>query len=201
MPRSDDEPPPAPPHGTPPPDAPRSAAPGAAELLDVVYDELRSLASSYLARERSDHTLQPTALVHEAFVRLSPQRKSWSSRGEFLGVAAMAMRRILVDHARGAQRAKRGGEVRRVDLDLETVESDVGAPVDVLRLDEALDRLAALSPRQARVVELRFFGGMTNGEVADVLDVSYRTVENDWRFARAWLRDRMKDSEDEGGDA
>ena len=170
-------------------------------VAPLIYDELKRIARNVFRRESARQTLQPTALVHEAFVRLSPQRKSWSSRGEFLGVAAMAMRRILVDHARGAQRAKRGGEVRRVDLDLETVESDVGAPVDVLRLDEARDRLAALSPRQARVVELRFFGGMTNGEGADGLDVSYRTVENDWRFARAWLRDRMKDSEGEGGDA
>lgn len=165
-------------------------------LLHLAYKELRALAASYLARERSNHTLQPTALVHEAFMRLQPQRKGWTTRGEFMGVAAMAMRRILVDHARAARSAKRGGDVHRIDLDLATVESDESGGVDVLSLDEALVGLSALSERQARVVELRFFGGMSNGEVADVLGISHRTVENDWRFARAWLRDRMQRNDD-----
>ncbi|QDV07992.1 RNA polymerase sigma factor [Planctomycetes bacterium Poly30] len=160
------------------------------ELMELVYGELRQLASMYLARERSDHTLQPTALVHEAFVKLSPQTKRWENRAQFVGVAAVAMRRTLVDHARQHRSLKRGGSARRVELDLASMETTEGA-IDLVRMDDALTGLAQLSGRQAQVVELRFFGGLTHDEIAEVLGISYRTVENDWRFARAWLKERL----------
>ena len=164
------------------------------DLMGLVYGELKQLASAYLARERSDHTLQPTALVHEAFVKLSPQKVRWQSRAQFVGVAAVAMRRILVDHARKHRSEKRGGGARRVELDLATMETSEGA-IDLVRMDEALTGLAELSARQAQVVELRFFGGLTHDEIGEVLGVSYRTVENDWRFARAWLKERLGEGE------
>ncbi|QDV07963.1 RNA polymerase sigma factor [Planctomycetes bacterium Poly30] len=172
------------------PDAPSTSSEPPDELMQLVYGELRQLASAYLARERSDHTLQPTALVHEAFVKLSPQKKRWENRSQFIGVAAVAMRRILVDYARKHRSEKRGGGARRVELDLATMETTEGA-IDLVRMDEALTGLAKLSARQAQVVELRFFGGLTNDEIAEVLAVSYRTVENDWRFARAWLKEQL----------
>lgn len=160
------------------------------ELLGLVYDELRQLASSYLARERSDHTLQPTALVHEAYVKLAPQECEWANRSQFVGVAAIAMRRVLVDHARQHKSAKRGGGARRVDVDLSIVgEGEAG--LDLVQLDDALTGLGELSPRQARIVELRFFGGLTIEQVAEVVGVSPRTVDTDWRFARAWLKEAL----------
>ncbi|MEZ5976166.1 MAG: ECF-type sigma factor [Planctomycetota bacterium] len=172
-------------------------APQSEDLLALVYDELRALARAYLARERGDHTLQPTALVHEAYVKLAPQRVAWKNRAQFVGVAAGAMRRILVDHARGKNRDKRGGGVDRIDLDLALIESE-GEDVDLVRLDEALSKLAELSPRQARVVELRFFGGLTVEEVAEVLEVSERTVKSEWWFARAWLHSALQEPEEKG---
>jgi RNA polymerase sigma factor (TIGR02999 family) len=161
------------------------------ELLPLVYDELRLLARRYLSRERPGHTLQPTALVHEAYLRLVDQtRVNWQGRTHFFAVGARVMRNLLIDHARARGRAKRGGEWHRVTL------ADGVAPFEdgdldheqLLALNGALDRLAALDERQARVVELRFFGGLTVAEVAHLLGVSRRTVEGDWTHARAWLK-------------
>lgn len=156
-------------------------------LLPLVYDELRRLAAAYLSRERPDHTLQPTALVHEAYIRLTDQRcVDWQNRAHFFGLAAEMMRRILVNHARDRAAEKRGGEAQRVSLSL-AVNSFERPAVDVLALHEALDRLAALDPRKSRIVELKFFGGMTTVEIAEVLHLSPATVEREWSFARAWL--------------
>lgn len=167
-------------------------------LLPMVYDEFRALARHYLAQERANHTLQPTALVHEAYMKLVDQtRVDWQGRSHFFAVAAQAMRRILVDHARSRQRDKRGGGRARVVLD-EAVALSPQKDEDVLALDECLERLAALDARQAKVVELRFFGGLSVEEVAEALGVSKRTVEGDWTFARAWLsRELRKDDEKE----
>jgi RNA polymerase sigma factor (TIGR02999 family) len=162
------------------------------QMLPLVYDELHRLASSYLSRERPDHTLQPTALVHEAFLRLINQREvDWRNRAQFLGVAAGLMRRILVNHARDRAAAKRGGERERVSLSLVEVPSG-GPDVDLIALEDALERLAALDERKAKVVELRFFGGLSVEEVAEVLGVSRATVEREWSFARAWLYDALE---------
>jgi len=163
----------------------------AVELLPLVYDELRDLARRFLARERRDHTLQPTALVHEAYLRLVDQeRVAWRGRTHFLAVGAQAMRRLLVDHARGRKRIKRGGHWRRVTLDdrAELLAGRAVGPADILALEAALEKLADLDPTQVRVVELRFFGGLKVGEVAEILGVSKRTVEGHWTHARAWLR-------------
>lgn len=160
-------------------------------LLELIYGELRQLAGAQLVRERAGHTLQPTALVHEAWLRLiDQQRVAWQGRGHFLGIAAQAMRRILVDHARGKRRAKRGGAWRRVQLE-EGALTEAGDGLDLLALEDALERLAQLSERQARVVELRFFGGLSSEESAELLGVTRRTVERDWRFARAWLYEEL----------
>ncbi len=164
-------------------------------LLPLVYDELRALAESYLQRERPDHTLQATALVHEAYVRLIKQEDvEWKNRAHFFAVAAQAIRRILVDHARGHERVKRGGGLCRVSLD-EGVASAPERDVDLLALDEALGKLAQLNERQARIVELRFFGGLNSKDVAAYLDVSPRTVDGDWAMARAWLRRELQDEQ------
>ncbi|TNF76612.1 MAG: sigma-70 family RNA polymerase sigma factor, partial [Acidobacteria bacterium] len=161
------------------------------ELLDLVYDELHDLAGRYMSRERRNHTLQPTALVHEAYLKLVDQtRVSWQGRTHFLAVGAQLMRRILIDHARGHRRAKRGGDWLRVTfLDglLASPEGDLSAE-QLMDLDRALEELAAIDERQARVVELRFFGGLNVAEVAATLGVSKRTVETDWSRARDWLK-------------
>lgn len=155
-------------------------------LLPVVYDEMRRLAASYLRRERVDHTLQPTALAHEAFLRLVVQKNiAWQNRAHFMGVAAQAMRRVLVDHARKAKAARRGGG--RTKVLLEEADAAQAGTVEFDDLDRALDDLARLSERQARVVELRYFGGLSIEEVGEVLGVSPMTVKRDWRLARAWL--------------
>lgn len=162
-----------------------------AELMPLVYPELRRLAYHYLQRERPDHTLQPTALVHEAFLKLVDQtRVQWKGRSHFFAVGAQAMRRLLVDHARGAGRAKRGGEARRVTLGAAAAVMDREdlAPAELLALHEALEKLAELDARQARIVELRFFSGLKVAEIASLLGISARTVEGDWTHARAWLR-------------
>src|SRR5437588_3574848 len=156
-------------------------------LLPEIYAEQRRLASSYLWRERSDHTLQATALVHEAFLKLVDQRAvRWQNRAHFFGIAAQAMRRILVDHARGHAAAKRGDGERPVSLDDVVV---VGAMPDeeLLALHEVLTRLEALDPQQSRIVELRFFGGLTMEETAEVLHISPATVGREWTLAKAWL--------------
>ena len=160
-------------------------------LLEVVYTELRELAGMYLARERSDHTLQPTALVHEAYVRLIDQNVDWQNRAHFIGIAAQAMRRILVDHARGTERLKRGGGWKRVELDSDIPEHEAGT-LDLVALDKALSKLAEYSERQARIVELRFFGGLEIEAVAEVLGVSARTIMREWSFARAWLTEEIR---------
>ena len=158
------------------------------QLMPLVYDELRALAESYLQQERPDHTLQATALVHEAYMRLIKQEDvEWQNRAHFFGVAAQAIRRVLVDHARGHERAKRGGGRQRVRLD-EDVAPVKRLDLDLLALDEAMKKLAEFNQRAARVVELRFFGGLSREEVGEFLGVSLRTVGDDWRLARAWLR-------------
>ena len=161
-------------------------------LIPLVYDELRALAESYLQTERPDHTLQATALVHEAYVRLIKQEDvEWQNRAHFFAVAAQAIRRILVDHARRHQRAKRGGDRKRVCLEENEVITEE-RELDLLALDEAMEKLAGLNERQSRIVELRFFGGLTAKEVAEVLGVSSRTVDGDWGMARAWLRRELR---------
>lgn len=161
------------------------------KLIPLVYDELHKLASRHLRRERSDHTLQTTALVHEAYLKLVAQKDAnWQNRAQFFGVAAQLMRRILVDHARRHQASKRGGSFYKVTLDEElasSVESD-----ELLVLDRALDQLAAFDPRQSRVVELRIFGGLTLEETAQAINTSPRTARREWSMAKAWLRREIK---------
>jgi RNA polymerase sigma factor (TIGR02999 family) len=155
--------------------------------MPLVYDELRRLARERLRRERADHTLQATALVHEAYLRLVDQtRVSWRSRAHFFGVAAQQMRRILVDYARAHIAAKRGGLGRRVSLDEAATFAQEEA-LDLVALDSALENLAKTYPRKSQVVELKFFGGLEVREIADVLEVSEKTVRRDWNFAKLWL--------------
>lgn len=167
----------------------RAGERGAVErIVPVLYDELRVLAARELRGERRDHTLQVTALVHEAFLKLVAQdRQDYSNRAHFLAVAALAMRRVLLHHAEKRRAEKRGGGVTRVTLDEAQLQGD-DRSADVLAVDEALRRLAAMDADKARLVELRYFGGMTSEECAEALGVSQRTVEREWRFARAWLR-------------
>lgn len=158
------------------------------KLMPIVYEELRRLAGHYLRLERPNHTLQPTALVHEAFLRLVGQKEViWQNRAHFFGIAAQMMRRILVDHARRRAAAKRDAGLR-VELTQPGAEEAFDREPELLALDEALTHLEALDPRQARIVELRFFGGLTVEETAEVTGVSARTVKREWRTARAWLR-------------
>lgn len=161
-------------------------------LLPLVYDQLRAMAALRLQDERADHTLQPTALVNEAFLRLAEQaRVNWQGKAHFCAVAATMMRRVLVDHARKRNTGKRKADMQRV-LCEETVLTDVSAdPVDMIIVDDLLERLADLNPRHARVFELRCFGGLDVKETATVLEVSTATVKNDWRFARAWLASQL----------
>ena len=161
------------------------------DVMRAVYQELRRMADHYLRLERPDHTLQPTALVHEAYLRLIDQRKvSWQNRAHFFGVAAQMMRRILVDHARTKQRGKRGGAARKLSLD-EVMNLSQGRAADLVALDDALKALAEIDPRKSQVVELRFFGCLNVEETAEVLDVSPQTVLRDWKMAKAWLYQEM----------
>lgn len=160
------------------------------ELLPLVYDELRKLARGYLNRERPGHTLQSTALVHEAYLRLVDQNTDWQSRAHFFGVAAQIMRRILVDHARARGAAKRG-EGLKVTLD-EGMAVAEQRSVDVLELDRALDGLYAIDAQQGKVVELRYFAGLSIEETAEVLSISPATVKRDWTVAKAWLARAMR---------
>jgi len=157
------------------------------QLMPIVYEELRRQAARYLRREQAGHTLQTTALIHEAYVRLVDQRNvQWQNRAHFFGIAAQLMRRILVDHARAKKRVKRGGSDVRVSL----ADADVavkGQELDVVAVDEALQRLAAIDEQQSRVVELRFFSGLTVEETAEVMGISKATVKRDWAMAKAWL--------------
>jgi RNA polymerase sigma factor (TIGR02999 family) len=178
-----------------------------AELFPLVYDELRAMAERHLRRERSYHTLQRTALVHEAFLRLTDQKQvTWQSRAQFFGLASQMMRRILVDHARRRKAAKRGEDPVRIDLDDVVHARGAGAESDLQlqfsttdqdpdfdQIDQALLRLEQLDPRQGKLVELRFFGGLSQEEAAEVLGVSLATVKREWAFARVWLQRELTD--------
>jgi RNA polymerase sigma factor (TIGR02999 family) len=163
------------------------------KLMPLVYDELRRLANNYLRREPAGHTLQPTALVNEAYLKLVGQRKvNWQNRAHFFAISAKLMRRILVDHARQRQAVKRGGSDQQ-RLSITSAETIVKQPaIDLLALNEALDELAQMDPQQGRIVELKFFGGLSIEETAEVLSISHATVERDWKLARAWLRRQLE---------
>jgi RNA polymerase sigma factor (TIGR02999 family) len=163
------------------------------KLMPLVYSELRRLANNYLRRERQNHTLQPTALVNEAYLRLIDQRTAnWQNRAQFYGIAAQLMRRILVDHARQHKAAKRGGSDQQ-RLSITSAGGLVAKPdLDVLALHEALEELATIDPQQERIVELKFFGGLSIEETAEVMKLGHATVERDWKMARAWLRRQLE---------
>jgi len=163
----------------------------AEELLPLIYDELRRLAGKRMGQERSDHTLQATALVHEAYMRLvGPKQARWNDRAHFFRTAARAMRAVLVDHARAKQAEKRGGGLAAVELGSEISQPE-RPELDVLILDETLQRLAARDEQLGKIAELHFFGGLTHEEVAEALEVSVRTIERGWRTARAWLQSEL----------
>jgi RNA polymerase sigma factor (TIGR02999 family) len=167
----------------------------ASELLPLVYRELRQIASGYLTAERANHTLQPTALVHEAYIRLIGRNGDWKNRAHFLAASATAMRRVLVDHARGRRAAKRGGGATLVSLN-SGMGDIIRQDVQVLELNELLEQLANLSERMAKIVELRFFAGMTIPEAAEALGVSTTVVDDDWAMARAWLASQIRKDAD-----
>ena len=167
-------------------------ADAAAEVVPLIYGELRKLAAHLMARERPGHTLQTTALVHEAYLRLVDQRRTdWKNRAYFYGAAASVMRRILVDHARAKHTAKRGGHPDWVPIEAEPAAWG-GQPDELIRLDSALTRLSQQSPRQVRIVELRFFAGLNVEETAEALAISPKTVKRDWSVARAWLHRELQ---------
>ena len=162
------------------------------DLLPLVYAELRRIARHYLSQERSGHTLQSTALVHEAYVRLAKQQlPEWQNRAHFFGVAAQLMRQILVDHARSHKASKRGGEVYTIALE-DATEKAQPVDIDIVALDDALKTLSDMDAQQSRVVELKFFGGLSNEEAAEVLGISSSTVKRDWVSARAWLHRELE---------
>jgi len=164
-------------------------------LLAAIYDDLHAQAARAMRREGGEHTLQATALVHEAYLRLVDQKHvDWKNRAHFFAIAAQSMRRVLVDHARGRLAEKRGGGVEKVTLSDAAVGANDDDAVDVLALHDALERLAALDPDQARVVELRYFGGMNIDETADALGISAATVKREWAVARAWLKRELSES-------
>jgi RNA polymerase sigma-70 factor (ECF subfamily) len=164
------------------------------KLYPLVYDELHKLANRYMKRERKDHTLQTTALINEAYVRLVEQRDvHWENRAHFFAISAQIMRRILIDHARRHAYAKRGGGAQKVSLD-ETAMVASGPASNILLLDEALNRLTEMDPRRGQVVELRYFGGLNNEEIAGVLKISENTVTRDWNMASAWLYQELSGS-------
>ncbi|HEY7511245.1 MAG TPA: sigma-70 family RNA polymerase sigma factor [Vicinamibacteria bacterium] len=182
-------------------DQARRGEPGATEqLLPLVYDELRRLARSRMRFERPGHTLQPTALVHEAYLRLMGAEGAWEGRGHFFAAAAEAMRRILIERARRARRLKRGGDLHRVELD-DQVSADGPRVDEVLAVDEALGRLEALDAQMAAVVKLRYFGGLTVEETAQALGTSPRTVNRLWTGAKAWLRSEIPAARERTGGA
>lgn len=165
------------------------------QLMPLVYDELRQLAASQLHRERGNHTLQATALVHEAWLRLVGQHSvDWQNRAHFFSIAAEMMRRILVNYANHRHADKRGGHVPKLSLE-EAANFAAEREIDLILLDEALTRLAVFDPRQARIVEMRYFGGLTVEEVAEVLEISTPTVKREWRMAKAWLHSQISGSE------
>jgi len=158
------------------------------KLIPLLYDELRRLAGSLLRDERPGHTLQPTALVHEAYLKLAGQRGGFENRAQFMALAAQAMRRILVDYARQRVATKRGAGIALLDLEIADVATTVEQSQELLAVDEALEKLTAIDPRQARVVEMRYFGGLTVEETAAALAIAPRTVKREWAMAKAWLR-------------
>jgi RNA polymerase sigma factor (TIGR02999 family) len=163
------------------------------ELMDYVYTDLRRRASAYLRGERPDHSLQTTGLVHEAFIKLhDKQAIEWADRNHFFAVAAKAMRRILVDHARSRNRAKRGGGNEELPLDEAHYIASDERRVDLVALDEALNELAVFDKQQARIVELKYFGGMTIDETAGIIGISPTTVKREWQIARAWLKQKLR---------
>lgn len=163
-------------------------------LYPLVYDELHRLARRYMSRERKGHTLQTTALINEAYVRLVDQKNvHWANRSHFFAISAQIMRRILIDHARRHAYAKRGGGAQQVSLD-EAATVAFGLGTELIRLDEALKSLAEMDPRRSQVVELRYFGGLNNEEIAGVLNVSENTVTRDWNMARAWLYQQLTEN-------
>ena len=165
-------------------------------LIPLVYTELRRLADSYMRRERSAHTLQPTALIHDAYLRLVQQNQpEWQSRSHFFRFAAHLMRQVLVDHARSAKAAKRGGQLQFIPVEGMDVSSQEDL-VELLSVDEALNKLASFDERKARILEFKFFGGMTDQEVADALDTSLRTVERELRLAKAWMSETLAGQSD-----
>ena len=165
------------------------------ELYPLVYDELHRLARRYMSRERKGHTLQTTALINEAYVRLVDQKNvPWANRSHFFAISAQIMRRILIDHARRHQYAKRGGGARQVSLDEAATVVIPDQSGELLRLDEALKSLAEMDPRRSQVVELRYFGGLNNEEIAGVLQISENTVTRDWNMARAWLYQQLTEN-------
>jgi RNA polymerase sigma-70 factor, ECF subfamily len=162
------------------------------KLVPIVYEELRRMAGRYMRRQNPDHTLQTSALVNEAYLRLIDQKNvQWQNRAHFFGIAAQLMRRVLIDHVRSHHYAKRGGDAVKVSLDEAAIMDQSRSP-DLIALDDALNSLAAIDPQQSRIVELRFFGGLTIEETAEVLGISHATVERDWSVARAWLRREME---------
>jgi RNA polymerase sigma-70 factor (ECF subfamily) len=165
------------------------------ELMPLVYNELRRLARSYLRQEANCETMQPTALVHEAYIKLVDQKAvgDWRNRAQFFGLAAKLMRNILVDHARRSLALKRGGPQIRLSLSKANQLSSM-PDLDLIELDDALHTLAAIRPRHSQIIELRFFGGLTIEETAEVLDISHATVEREWNFARAWLKREISGS-------
>ena len=166
------------------------------EAARQVYAELRAIADGYLRRERADHTLQPTALVNEAYLRLLGQDAPWQNRAHFYGIAAQMMRRVLVDHARRSTAGRRDRDllVTLDDKAVETASSEADSALDVLIVHDALAQLEALDPRQARIVELKFFVGLSLDEIAEVLEISTATVSREWAMARAWLQAQLSDS-------
>lgn len=171
------------------------------ELMPLVYDELQRLADRYLRRERVGHTLEPGALVHEAFLKLIDQRRvEWRGRAHFLGVSAQLMRRILVKHARRYNAGKRGGGVAKITLD-ESLFAGASQAIDVLALEEGLERLKERDPRQVQIVELRFYAGLKIDEIAEALEISESTVHREWRLARAWLGRLLRGPRPDGGGA
>jgi RNA polymerase sigma-70 factor, ECF subfamily len=170
----------------------QSGDPTASEkLLPLVYEELHRLAKSYMRRERGDHTLQPTALINETYLRLIGDTTNFQNRAHFIGFAAQVMRHVLVDHARAHNAAMRGGNLRRVELE-EGVAISKERSGEILVLDEALNELEKVSPRQAKVVELRYFAGLSVEEIASMLEIGPRSVEREWASARVWLFERMR---------
>jgi RNA polymerase sigma factor (TIGR02999 family) len=175
----------------------RSGHKGAVEqLLPLVYNELRRLAARYMQQERPGHTLQPTALVHEAYLRLTNQdRANWQNRAQFMGVAGQLMRRILVDHARKRCAAKRGGFPVTLDESSANQLADVSRPEEILAVHLTLERLERLDPQQGKMVELRYFAGLSAEETAEAMGISVRTVEREWTTAKAWLRAQLAEQE------